>query len=231
MKVIIVGATGMVGRGALLEALDDPVVTAVLTLGRKKTGEVHPKLREVERDNLFDLSRIAGELRGYDGCIYCLGVTSVGMSEAEYSRITYELTVVIAKAFLAANPGGAMSFVSGQATDSTERGRVMWARVKGKAENALLSMPFRAATMFRPGVIQPERGITSRTALYRILYAVFRPLTPLLTRSGSATTTTLLGRALLEAIERPPSERILDNRAISELGRRRTERIAAAGRS
>lgn len=226
MKVIIVGATGMVGRGALLEALDDPSVTGVLTLGRTKTGELHPKLREIEHKNLHDLSAIADELRGYDGCIYCLGVTSVGMSEADYSRVTYEITVVVAKAVLAANPLSSFAFVSGQGSDGTERGSTMWARVKGKAENALLSMPFRAATMFRPGFIQPQRGIKSRTTLYRMFYFVIGPLSAMLARRGVATTTTLLGLALIEAIERPPRDHILNNTGINELGKLRLERRA-----
>jgi uncharacterized protein YbjT (DUF2867 family) len=224
MKVMIVGATGMVGRGALLEALDDPAVTGVLTLGRNKTGELHPKLREIEHKDLSDLSAIVDQLRGYDGCIYCLGVTSVGMNEVDYSRVTYSFTVAVAKAFLDANPNTAFAFVSGQGTDSTGRGRTMWARVKGKAENALLAMPFRNATMFRPGFIQPERGIQSRTTLYRVFYALARPFTGMLARSGAATTTTMLALALLESIERPPRDHILNNTGINELGKLRLER-------
>jgi uncharacterized protein YbjT (DUF2867 family) len=224
MKVVIVGATGMVGRGALLEALDDPAITSVLTLGRTRTGEVHPKLREIEHPILTDLSAIREELRGYDGCIFCLGVTSLGMSEADYTRVTYEITLAVANAFVEANPRSAFAFVSGQGTDSTARGSRMWARVKGKAENALLAMPFRSATMFRPGFIQPERGITSRTTMYRVFYAIARPLTGILARSGVATTTTLLGLALLEAIERPPRDHILNNTGINELGKSRQAR-------
>jgi uncharacterized protein YbjT (DUF2867 family) len=229
MKIVLLGATGMVGRGVLLEALDDPAVTAVLTLGRSKTGESHPTLREIDRADLFDLTPILDDLRGYDGCISSLGVSAVGMSEAEYTRLTYDLTIAIAKAFLAASPGGAFVYVTGQGTDSTESGRQMWARVKGRTENALLAMPFGSATMFRPGVIKPERGIRSRTKLYNALYTVLGPLVGLLARAGVATTTTLIGQAMLEAVEHPPAERILDNAAINALGKRRLERRGASG--
>jgi uncharacterized protein YbjT (DUF2867 family) len=229
MKIVLLGATGMVGRGVLLEALDDQAVTAVLTLGRSKTGESHPTLREIDRADLFDLTPILDDLRGYDGCISSLGVSAVGMSEAEYTRLTYDLTIAIAKAFLAASPGGAFVYVTGQGTDSTESGRQMWARVKGRTENALLAMPFGSATMFRPGVIKPERGIRSRTKLYNALYTVLGPLVGLLARAGVATTTTLIGQAMLEAVEHPPAERILDNAAINALGKRRLERRGASG--
>ena len=224
MKVIITGATGMIGRGALLEALDDPAVTHVLTLGRVKTGEKHPKLQEIERKDLFDLAPIQDQLKGYDALLYCLGISSVGMNEADYMRVTHDLTVAIAQAFVAANPGGSVVFISGKSTDSSEKGSMMWARVKGKAENALLAMPFRSATMFRPGVIQPQRGITSRTTAYRVLYVLFKPFMGMLVRSGTATTTTLLGLAMLEAAEKPPSQRILENSEITALGQQRLAR-------
>lgn len=224
MKILVLGATGLVGRGAMLEAFDDPDVSEVLTLGRSGTGASHAKLRELERGDLFRLAPIQEELRGYDGCIFCLGVSAIGMREAEYARITYDLTMSVAKTFLTMNPQGAFAYVSGQGTDASERGRVMWARVKGRTENALLAMPFRAATMFRPGMIQPQRGIRSRTRWYRLAFAAVRPLAGTLVRMGAGTTTTLMGLALLEAIERPPPERILDNRAINALARQRLER-------
>lgn len=220
MKIVLLGATGMVGRGVLLEALDDPAVTGVLTLGRSKTGVSHAKLREIEHD-LFDLRPVRDALRGYDGCISSAGVSAIGRGEAEYTRLTCDLTLGVANAFLEANPDSAFAYVTGQGTDSTERGRVMWARVKGRTENALLAMPFRAATMFRPGVIQPQRGIRSRTGLYNALYTLLSPVVSLLVRTGAATTTTLNGLAMLEAIERPPAGRILDNRAINALAKQR----------
>jgi len=221
MKLVILGATGTVGRGVLLEALDDPAVTQILTLGRSKSGELHPKLRELVHDNLFDPAPIQNQLRGYDACAFCAGVSSVGMSEAGYTRLTYDMTLAVAKTFLAANPGGAFAYVSGQGTDSTERGAMMWARVKGRTENALMAMPFRAATMFRPGAIQPERGIRPRQRLYRVFYAFARPFSGLIIRIGAGTTTTLLARAILEALERPPQKRILENNDINALAAQR----------
>jgi uncharacterized protein YbjT (DUF2867 family) len=221
MRIVILGATGMVGRGVLLEALDDPEVSAVLTVGRSRTGEAHAKLREIEHKDLFDLDPIREKMRGYDACIFCVGVSAIGLTEAEYSRLNYDIVIGVARAFLAVNPGSTFAYVSGQGTDSSERGRIMWARVKGRTENALLGMQFRAATMFRPGLIQPQRGIRSRTRLYRAFYDLTGPLTGMFVRMGVATTTTLLGLALLEAVQRPPRERVLDNAAISALGRQR----------
>lgn len=229
MKIVLLGATGLVGRGVLLEALDDPAVTDVLTLGRARTGESHAKLREIAHRDLFDLAPIQDPLRGYDACLFCTGVSAVGMSETEYTRVTYDMTIGVAQAFLAANPGSTFAYVSGQGTDSSERGRMMWARVKGRTENALLAMPFRAATMFRPGVIQPLRGIRPRTAWYRAFYAILRPLAGALVRSGAGTTTTLLGLAMLEAVERPPPERVLGNTAINALAEQRRARRGPPG--
>jgi uncharacterized protein YbjT (DUF2867 family) len=228
LKIVLLGATGMVGRGALLEALDDPEVTDVLTLGRARTGESHPKLRELEHQDLLNVAPIEDTLRGYDACLFCAGVSSVGLTEAQYSRLTFDLTLAVAQTFLAANPGSTFAYVSGQGTDGTERGRMMWARVKGRTENALSALPFRAATMFRPGFIHPERGIRSRFRLYRVFYGLMRPFSSLLVRFAASTNTRLLGLAMLEAVQRPPRERVLDNRAINELGRRR---LAQQGRA
>ena len=222
MQLVLFGATGQIGRGVLLEALDDPGVTGLVVIGRASTGEPHFKLREVQHASLFELTPAA--MRGCDACIYCIGVTAVGLTEAEYTRITHDMTLAVARTFLEANPDGAFLFISGQGADTTERGSLMWARVKGRTENALLSMPFRSVTIFRPGLVQPERGIRSRTRWYRVFYALARPLAGLFVRGGIGTTTTLLGRAMLEAAEHPPSSRILDNRAINALGAARLAR-------
>lgn len=222
MRLALFGATGQIGRGVLLEALDDPAVASALVIGRAPTGESHPRLREIERASLYELP--AADMRGCDACIYCIGVTAVGLTEGEYTRITHDMTLAVAKSFLEANPDGAFLFVSGQGADTSERGSLMWARVKGRTENALLAMPFRSVTIFRPGLVQPERGIRSRTRWYRVFYALARPLVGLFVRSGIGTTTTLLGRAMLEAAEHPPSTRILDNWAINTLGAARRAR-------
>jgi len=149
MKVVIFGATGMVGSGVLRECLEDPGVESVLVVVRNSTGISEPKLREVVHRDFLDFGPIRPQLAGLDACFFCIGVTSAGMQEADYQRLTHDVTIAAAQALLAVSPGLTFCFVSGQGTDSTERGRVMWARVKGKAENALLRMPFKAAYMFR----------------------------------------------------------------------------------
>jgi uncharacterized protein YbjT (DUF2867 family) len=160
MKVIIFGATGMVGQGVLRECLLDPDVQRVLSIGRSATGQRHEKLRELIRADLLDYSAIENELRGYDACFFCLGITSLGLSEEQYRRVTYDITMAAAKALARLNPDMTFIYVTGVGTDSTEHGRTMWARVKGETENALLRLPFRAAYMFRPAAIQPLYGIT-----------------------------------------------------------------------
>jgi uncharacterized protein YbjT (DUF2867 family) len=215
MKVILFGATGMVGQGALRECLLDPEVSAVLTVGRTATGQKHDKLREIVHADLFDLSPIAAELSGYDACFFCLGASSAGMNEASYRRLTYDLTLSVARAVV--GPGMTFVFVSGAGTDSN--GRAMWARVKGETENALLAMPFKAAYMLRPGFIQPLHGITSRTFAYRAAYAVIKPLSPLLKAIFPAQilTTETLGRAMLALARKGARKRVLEARDINEV--------------
>lgn len=223
VRVVLFGATGMVGQGVLLEALDDPEVTEVLAVGRRPTGRSHPKLREVQVTDFADLSPLQERFAGYDACFFCLGVSSVGMSEADYSRVTFDYTMAAAKALLAASPGLVFVYVSGMGTDSTEKGRSMWARVKGRTENRLLAMPFRAAYMFRPGFIQPERGIRSRTAFYRAFYAASRLFGGLLVRAfpGQATTTGRVGRAMIQVARTTPPQRIVEAAAINALAKAR----------
>jgi uncharacterized protein YbjT (DUF2867 family) len=199
MKVLIFGATGMVGQGVLRECLLDPGVARVVTVGRAETGQKHPKLRELAARDLFDLSPLSSQLAGFDACFFTLGTTAAGKSEAEYSRITFDLTMSIARELLPLNPAMTFVYVSGSGTDASERGRVMWARVKGRTENALLALGFNGAYMFRPGLIVPMHGITSRTRLYRVLYAIMSPLVPLIRAvfPDSVTTTERVGRAML----------------------------------
>jgi uncharacterized protein YbjT (DUF2867 family) len=218
MKVIIFGATGMIGSGVLLECLGSPGIESILAIGRSRTSLVRPKLRELVRTNLFDYTDIRDELSGYDACFFCLGVSAAGMNESDYTRITYELTMAAARALFAANPSTTFCYVSGQGTDSSERGRFMWARVKGRTENALLALPFRAF-MFRPGFIRPARGVRSRTALYRAVYALAGPVYPILKRvfPKHVTTSENLGRAMIRvAVEEYP-KRILENADINAL--------------
>jgi uncharacterized protein YbjT (DUF2867 family) len=220
MKIILFGATGMVGQGALRECLLDPAVEKVLAVGRRATGQRHDKLREIVHEDFLDFSAIEDELAGYDACLYCLGVSSAGMSEPDYHRVTYDVTMAAASALARRNPALTLVYVSGAHTDSTERGRVMWARVKGKTENALLRMPFPAAYMFRPGYIQPLHGIVSRTKLLRVLYALVGPLYPLWKAlfPDYVTTTEQLGRAMIQVARHGAARRVLENRDINALG-------------
>jgi uncharacterized protein YbjT (DUF2867 family) len=216
VKVIVFGATGMVGRGVLRECLAEPSVERVLVVGRTATGAVDGKLREIVRADLFDLSDIADELTGYDACFFCLGVSSAGMAEEKYRRVTYDLTVGVARILAERNPGSAFVYVSGQGTDSSEKGRSMWARVKGATENALLRLPLRAY-LFRPGYIQPLHGITSRTRWYRLMYVLTTPLYPVLKRlfPGQVTTTEQLGRAMINLARDGGPSRVLVPRDIN----------------
>jgi uncharacterized protein YbjT (DUF2867 family) len=201
MRVLLFGSTGMIGGGALLECLADDRVTAVQAISRAPTGVSHPKLTEVLHQDFFDLQPLADRLRGYDACFYCLGVTAVGLDEAAYSRVTYDLTLVAAKAYLAANPSGTFCYISGAGADSSERGRTMWARVKGRTENALLNLGLARVYLLRPGFIQPVNGVRSKTAWYQGFYTAVAPISPLirLLLPGLATTTAALGRALINA--------------------------------
>ena len=218
MKVILLGATGMVGQGALRECLLDSGVDSVLALGRTPTGMEHPKLREIVRADLFDLTPIADQLSGYDACLFCLGVSSTGMSEEAYTRVTYDLTLSVARTLADVNPGMRFLYVSGAGTDSSEQGRVMWARVKGRTENALLKLPLDAY-MFRPGLIQPQHGIRSKTTWYRALYAVTGPLYPVLRRIAPriVTSTETLGRAMVAVAANGAPKHILETSDINAI--------------
>ena len=219
MKVVLFGATGMVGQGVLRECLLDKDVELVLSIVRAPSGTVHDKLRERVQTDFFNWSALEPELAGLDACFFCLGVTSVGMTEADYTRVTYDLTLSVATVLARLNPRMVFVYVSGAGTDSTEKGRTMWARVKGKTENALRALPFRAVYLFRPGFIQPLHGITSKTLLYRAVYFVFTPLAPILRAiaPGAMTTTESLGRAMLAVARLGAPTQILDNRAINAL--------------
>lgn len=219
MNVLLFGATGMVGQGVLRECLLDPDVRTVLSIGRSTTGQKHEKLRELVHKDFLDFSPIESELAGFDACFFCLGVSSVGMTEEQYQRVTYDFTLAAAQTLVKLNPGMTFVFVSGEGTDSTERGRTMWARVKGRTENALLRLPFKAAYMFRPGVIQPLHGIRSKTKLYQTLYTITNPLLPVLKRllPKHLTTTEQLGRAMLKAAKQGAPKQVLGTQDINGL--------------
>jgi uncharacterized protein YbjT (DUF2867 family) len=219
MKVILFGATGMVGQGVLRECLIDPDVQQILSIVRAPTIHQHAKLRELTHTDFFDYSAIESQLTGYDACFFSLGVSSAGMDETKYKHLTYDLTLTAATGLARLNPQMTFLYVSGAGTDSTERGRTMWARIKGKTENDILRLPFRAAYMFRPGVIQPLHGIRSKTRLYQTFYTVLNPVLPLLKSAfpNLVTTTEQLGRAMLKVAKNGYPRPILESRDINAL--------------
>jgi len=219
MNILLFGATGMVGQGVLRECLLDPDVETVLTVGRSTTGQRHERLREIVHADLFDLAAIESELSGFDACFFCLGVSSAGMAEESYRRVTYDLTMAVARPLAKLNPQMTFIYVSGMGTDSTGHGRSMWARVKGETENALLRLPFKAAYMFRPALIVPLHGIKSKTRLYRIVYAVLGPILPWLYAAAPkyVTTTEQVGRAMLAVAQRGAPVPVLENSDINRV--------------
>jgi uncharacterized protein YbjT (DUF2867 family) len=219
MKVILFGATGMVGQGVLRECLLDPGVESVLAVGRSPTGQQHAKLREILHDDFFDFSAIESQLVGYDACFFCLGVSSVGMDEERYRHLTYDLTMAAATTLAKLNPGMVFVYVTGRGTDSTEQGRLMWARVKGKTENDLLKLPFKAAYMFRPAGIQPLHGVRSKTPWVQAIYLVTAPLLSLLNRTSPQymTTTEQVGRAMIKVAREGYPKPVLESEDINRL--------------
>jgi uncharacterized protein YbjT (DUF2867 family) len=213
MNAILFGATGMVGQSVLRECLLDPDVQKVISIGRSETTRRHPKLRQLVLPDLFNLAPIESELAGFDACFFCLGVTSAGMSEESYRRITQELTLSVARTLVRLNPAMTFLYVSGAGTDSTEQGRIMWARVKGATENALLHMPFKAAYMIRPAAILPQNGIKSRTRLYQAFYTLGRPLFPILKAllPRYVTTTEILGRAMVRIAKQGAPKQVIES--------------------
>jgi uncharacterized protein YbjT (DUF2867 family) len=220
MKVLLFGATGMVGQGVLRECRIDPDVDLVETVGRSSSGLHHPKLREVVHADLWNYESIESKLSGFDACFFCLGVSSAGMNEADYERVTYGITVAAAETLARLNPQMTFIYVSGAGTDSSEHGRTMWARVKGKTENALLRLPFKAAYMFRPGFIEAMHGARSRTTAYRVIYTFIKPLMPLLRRlfPDSITNTEQIGRAMLRVARQGAPMRIIESKDIVTIG-------------
>jgi uncharacterized protein YbjT (DUF2867 family) len=216
MNVLIFGATGMVGQGVLRECLFDPDVQLVQTIGRSATGLEHAKLREIVHQDMTSYASLDVQLSGCDACFFCLGVSSSGMKENEYERVTYGITMAAAEALSRLNPLMTFIYVSGAGTDSSEHGRIMWTRVKGRTENALLRLPFKAAYMFRPGVIEPLHGVRSKTPAYRIGYALLGPLLPLLRRAfpNSILTTEQIGLAMLSVAKHGAQKRILESKDI-----------------
>jgi uncharacterized protein YbjT (DUF2867 family) len=219
VNVVLFGATGMVGQGVLRECLIDPDVRNVLTIGRHATGNTSPKLREIVHEDLLNLGAIESSLSGHDACFFCLGVASAGMTEMNYRRVTFDITLAAATTLVRRNPGMAFVYVSGAGADSTERGRIMWARVRGETENAVLRLPFGIVAVIRPAGIIPLHGIMSRTPLYRVAYTLTRPFWPVLYKAFPqfVTTTEHLGRGLLQIAKHGTPKPILEARDINAL--------------
>ncbi|QHV96918.1 NAD-dependent epimerase/dehydratase family protein [Spirosoma endbachense] len=218
IKAIITGATGMVGEGVMHECLLHPDVEQVLVINRKPVGVSHPKLREIIHSNFFDLSPIEKQLTGYNACFFCLGVSSVGMNEAEYRRLTYDLTLRVAELLAKLNPDMTFGYISGAATDSTEQGRSMWARVKGATENALMRLPFKKAYMFRPGFLRATKGLRNKLSYYKYvawLYPIGRALYP-----AGFSTLQELGLAMIKSVSLGYEKPILEVKDIVALAKR-----------
>src|SRR5579872_4854681 len=221
MNILLFGATGMIGQGVLRECLLDPDVQLVEIVGRSTSGVQHAKLREIVHKDLWNYAAIESSLAGFDACFFCLGVTSVGMEEKEYERITYGIATAAAETLCRLNPGMTFVFISGAGSDSTEKGKLMWARIKGKTENALLRMPFKGVYVFRIGVAVPVHGERSRTGWYNMFYTFTRPFLPLLQFlfPSFITTTEEIGRAMLIIAKRGTSKHILENRDVRAVAR------------
>lgn len=225
MKVAIFGATGMVGQSAIRECLLDAHVAAVLCVGRTPTRVQHPKLKDIQTSDLWNLSNHEQALTGIDACFFCMGVSTTGVNEAEFKRLNYDLPLSIANTLARLNPGKmTFIYVSGAGTDSTEKGRVMWARVKGATENALLRLPFKAAYMFRPGIIQPMNGVCSKTPAYRLGYFFLKPVLPVVKAifPEKVLTSEQVGRAMIAVSKHGPEKRLLEPADLYLLGTRGT---------
>jgi uncharacterized protein YbjT (DUF2867 family) len=217
IRAIITGATGMVGEGVLHECLQHPDVEEVLVISRRTSGVTNPKLKEILHDNFFDLSSIEDRLRNYNACFFCLGVSSIGMKEEEYRRLTYDLTMNFAKTLAKQNPEMTFCYVSGDGTDSSEKGKMMWARVKGKTENDLMKLPFKKVYLFRPGYMQPTPGLKNTLTYYKFaswLYPVFRTLFP-----KHVSTLKELGLAMINAASKGYNKSILEVKDIVKLAK------------
>jgi uncharacterized protein YbjT (DUF2867 family) len=221
MRVLIFGATGMVGQGVLRECLEARDVERVVAVGRSGSGITHERLSEIVTPDLFALSGLREQLGGFEACFFCLGVSSVGMKEDGYTRITFDLTLSVARLLRELNPAMTFTYVSGASTDSTEKGKLMWARVKGRTENALLGLGFKGAYMFRPGIIQPLHRVRSKTTLYRLTYAVATPLFGVIRTvwPRSLVTSVDIGQAMLNVARRGYPKAVLEVPDIQDAAR------------
>ena len=228
MRALIFGSTGMVGQGVLRECLLAPDVDAVTIVVRQGTGNQHEKLRELQHQDFFNYAAVESQLVGFDACFFCVGMTVTGKSEAEYTRLTYDLTMAAATTVARLNPQMTFVYVSGAGADSSEKGAVMWARVRGRLENALFRLPFKSTYVFRPGIIQPLHGARSQTGSYRVLYTLMAPALPLLRAlfPKSIVTTQSIGQAMLEVATRGWPKKLLPAAEIAAAAARRATKTS-----
>jgi nucleoside-diphosphate-sugar epimerase len=212
MKVIVTGASGMVGKGVLLECLEDEGISEVLSIGRRSLDIENPKLKELIHKDFSEFDSVASELKGYDACYACMGVSSAGMNEEKYTQLTYDYTLALAKMLLQLNEQMVFTYVSGQGTDSSEKGRSMWTRVKGKTENDLLALGFRDAYMFRPGAIIPKKGVVPSSKLYARMIRLLAWLIKLAKKLApkSIVDTVQVGRAMINVTRDGYKKKILE---------------------
>ena len=214
MKVIITGATGMVGEGVLIECLENKQVIEILSLSRKSCGMTHPKLKECLIPDFINIEQYAKELSGYDACFYCAGVSSIGMDEEKFTKITYDTTLHVAKTLSQLNPDMVFTFVTGQGTDSTEHGKIMWARVKGKTENALMQLPFKGQYNFRPGFMKHFKEQKNVKTILKVVSWFFPILFP-----KQSLTLQEVGRAMIQVVNKGYTKNVLEIQDIKKLGK------------
>lgn len=217
--VLITGASGMVGRSVLLECIDDKRIDKITLVLRNEINLQHPKINQVILKDFTRFDEVKLKLGRPNACFHCMGVSSVGLNEDEFSKLTFDISKSLADVMFDLNPEMVICYVSGTGTDSSEKGKTMWARVKGKTENYLLKKGFSKAYMFRPGAIIPEKGIKSRTGWYNALYVILRPFFPILKQSNNITTSTLLGKAMINTLFKENILLLLENKDINELGK------------
>ena len=215
IKAIVTGATGMVGEGVMHECLNHQDVESVLVINRRTINPDHPKQKEIVHNNFFDFSSIEEQLKGYNACFFCLGTTSIGKKEDEYTRITFNITKALADILVKSNPGMTFCYISGAGTDSSEKGRIMWARVKGRTENYILNLGFHQAFAFRPAIIKPTKGLKNTLSFYKYL----SPLLPLVKLFFPKHICSLreIGLAIINSVNKGYEKKILEVRDIVKL--------------
>lgn len=220
MKVIITGATGMVGKGVLLECLQNNAISEILVINRASLQIKHPKLKEIIHTNFLDFSPIKEQLKGFNACFHCMGISSMGISEENYYNLTFTATKNLAEILLENNPEMVFIYVSGQGTDSSEQGKINWANVKGKTENMLFKIGFKDSYAFRPGAIIPGKGIKSKTPWINLMLLLFKPFYGILKKLDSVTTNENIGKAMINCVKYSSEEKILENININKMAKK-----------